>query len=918
MNDEIISLVEKLKFVAEKNLERIILQEETEVGFVTYTYGDFLKNSQRIAALLKKLDIQKGDRVAMLLENGPSWGFAYFGILFSNGIAVPLDPHVSSEDIFYFLENSGSRFVFSSNKYLELFKNLESLATLKNIIITDDAYSPNEDSKVICLKKITIREEDLSQSFVPTKPEDIVSIIYTSGTTGKPKGVMLSNKNFYANYLSLMKLNFLRGDENILALLPLHHTFPFMTTLLIPLFMRLKITYPKTLKSDALLKCMQKAEITALISVPQFYYLFYENMQKTIKKIPWVLRWIFLGMLEIIFYLRKVSRVNLAKIILHKVHARFGKKMRFFISGGAKLDKSVQKFFFKLGFTIFDGYGLTETSPVVSFNLLKKFKIGSVGQAIPDVEIKIDEPNKEGIGEVLIKGSNVMLGYYQLPRETREVFRDGWFCSGDLGYLDSDNYLYIVARKNELIVLANGKNITPDELEEHYGRSSYIKELCILVVGAGTNEKLMAVIVPDFEYFLRQSKTNFYELIKWDLENFARSLPAFKHILGFILTKENLPKTRLGKLQRYLIKAKYQEELAGAKPSKVLEDTYSEEDLKTLSSPNGQKVFSALTNVLDRSEPIQLTDYLELDLGLDSLQRLELIVNLEKDLQIKIPEELLIKVFTVRDLVRELKFLLDERHDVLNESITATKKTDSIWHEILNESLSLPVFNEIDLSPNKMTQLATSLFDGFLYTLFRTTCRLKIFGQKNLTERKAFILCINHASYLDGFIIAAAIPKNLRNDLFFLGMAELLKAPILRNLQKVTRIIPIDPAEYLVPAMQAGAYILRHNKILAIFPEAARSIDGEVKEFKTGIGILLKEMNIPAIPVYINGSFNAWPRTKRFPVPYPITVTFGKPCVLEELQKIGCQLGIKDDYAAITEGLRRKIIELSLQFKKDV
>lgn len=933
------SLGEKFERVALDNLHKVAVEQETENGYVSYTYKDFLENAILISKILQTLEVIKGDRIAILLDNSPMWGFVYFGIMFAEGIAVPLDPQSTSEDIHYFLQDSGSNVIFTSKKYLPSFEFLKDNVPSRKIILVDDVVSAEsyslEPSKIFNYKEMVPLLTDVkSLDFVvpKTSPYDAASIIYTSGTTGKPKGVVLTHNNLYSNYLSIASLGIVKRDDCVLSLLPIHHTFPFMTNLLIPLFRMVRIVYPKTLKSEELLKCIRDSRTTMLVAVPQFYYLFHQKLKKIVDEKSFLTRLLFFTMLECGFFCRKFLHLNVAKIFFKKIHAQFGSKMRYLVSGGAKLDVEIHEFLFKLGFCILEGYGLTETSPVVTLTPPKKPKIGSVGKPIPNVRVKIDEqsyqsmldekldgygikPKCEGyIGEILIQGPNVMSGYYKLEDKTNDVLHDGWFYSGDLGYFDSDGYLYVVGRKNELIVLSNGKNIVPEEIERHYLQTMYIKELCVLTVGSGAGEKLMAVIVPDFDYFRSLNESAFYETIKWHLENLSEELPSFKRIMGVMITKHELPRTRLGKLRRYLIKEQYEKELCGFRKATIPddEDGYDYKDAEIFASANTGRILDVLKKELSIRENIRLDDNLELDFGVNSLKRLELIVAIEKALQVKIPENLIAKIFTVRDLVEVVTKLIGQNKGICGGvSSYSAKNADSVWYEVINEPPPDELLSKIDLSPNLWAKCAAFLVYTFLDVLFRVFFSLKVEGKENLLSSQPFLLCSNHNSYLDGFVLAASFPNELRNNLFFLGFVAFIDVPVIRQLQKLIRIIPISPTEHLVPAMRSGAYVLKNGKILAVFPEAARSIDGEVKEFKKGIGILVKNVKVPVLPLYIKGSFEAWPRPKKIPKLYPIKVIFGKPCYEDELQELGYSLGAKDDYEAIAMGLRKKVVELN-------
>ena len=854
------TLPDKLRELVKQSPDKVSMQIKTSAGFSKFTYQDIYQTAQSIAYSLHKSGIKKGDKVAIVLENRPEWGAIYFGIMFAGGIAVPLDPQSTAEDIDYFLHNSESKVVFTSEQFKSLFPK-----TIKTITLDDKMFSSKSPSQVT----------------IKVMPDDIASILYTSGTTGKPKGVMLTHKNFYANFNSISKANILQPKDNILSILPLHHSFPFMVTLIVPLFSKMLITYPASLKSEEILSCMRKAKITILVGVPQLFSMFYKNILTEIKKIPFFLRAPLWGSIELTWLLRKISNINFSKLLLAKIHRVFGKNLRLFVSGGAKLDIEAAQFLNKIGFTILEGYGLTETAPVVTFNPYKKPKIGSVGKVIPDVKIKIID------GEVVISGPNVMQGYYKRKKETQEVLKDSWFYSGDLGYLDKDGYLFLTGRKKELIVLGSGKNISPYEIETYYAKSPYIKELCVLTI----KDKLMAVIVPDLDYFRKTGDVNIYGMIKWNVENLSKKHPAYKRIMGFIITKTDLPRTRLGKLKRYAIQDKYMDELLGI--GHVAEEvSLTAEDLQLLASATSKETCKILAAESHVTTAINLTDHLEIDLGFDSLARIELITKLEKAFKINIPDKTMAQIFTVQELILAIEQL---------------QKTDQgkapqlfSWQDILSNDPAPDVIAKINLHPNLLARFCTALMYAISHCLLKIFWRLKVIGRENIPLNKPFILCSNHNSYLDGFALAVAIPATLRKKIFFLGMRALFEIPILKNICKLLRIIPIDPGSEFIDAMQVSAYVLRKKKLICIFPEGVRSIDGEIKSFKKGIGILGKELNINLVPAYIHGSFAAWPRAQRFPKFKPITVIFGKPY----------KPNPKDDYDATTSKIREKVIDL--------
>jgi len=904
------TLLTKLERMVDQHPNEMLMQIKIDDHYQQYTYQDFFEMTQKIAHFLIDSNFQPGDRAAILLKNRPEWGAVYFGILYAKGAAVPIDPQSKSEDIEYFLEHSECKTIFlSEERFNELEAILKKSPHLKNIVLLDAQDEQAFDKQVVLFSSI-LKKELVSRIQATCQPDDLASILYTSGTTGRPKGVMLTHRNFCSNYEGVCQLNAMTESMHFLSILPLHHAFPFMSTLLTPIFYNCRITYLSELSSSALMQCIKEAGITVLVGVPQLFYMIHKQIVEAFKQYPFFVRWPLNGVLSVANVLRSTTSINFPKFILGKLHARFGKQLKYFLSGGAKFDVEVKRFLIKLGFTIYEGYGLTETAPVVSFNFNTPKTILSAGKPISNVKVKIDQPNEQGVGEILIQGPNVMQGYFKMPSETADVLKDNWFYSGDLGYLNQDGYLYITGRKKEVIVLSSGKNIAPEEVETHYLKGAHIKELCVLAVKADGQEKLMAAIVPDLGYFKKSGEIDIHGLVKWDLETLSVNLPDYKRIRGFIIVKDDLPRTRLGKLKRYEVEANYLDELKDAQLGKVHRDeTINEEDAALIQTELYQNIIEIIRQQVKIKGEINPNDHLEIELGLDSLSRVELIATLEKTYDIKLPQALIANVFTVKDLVQQIDLLLQDRAD-RQEVKTPVVGQEELWKEIIQEKPSEELLKNIDLNPSKRARFVIFLFCSFLRLLFKLFFRLKVKGLENLPQDKAFIFCPNHVSYLDGFIVNSVLPNKMVMRVFSIGFKAYFDAPIVRNLTKIGRLVVIDRAGQLTQALQVSAYILKQGKIATLFPEGARSIDGKVKEFRKGVGILAKELNVPLVPVYLDGVYEAWPRTRKFPRLHPMSITFGKPYGAKTLLKEGKALGVEDDYEAIVVALRKKVIAL--------
>ncbi|MBU0744289.1 MAG: 1-acyl-sn-glycerol-3-phosphate acyltransferase, partial [Gammaproteobacteria bacterium] len=399
-----------------------------------------------------------------------------------------------------------------------------------------------------------------------------------------------------------------------------------------------------------------------------------------------------------------------------------------------------------------------------------------------------------------------------------------------------------------------------------------------------------------------------YNTIKLEIDIFSKGYPLYKCIMGFIISKDDLTRTGLGKLKRHEIYDRYLDELEGAS-SAVCEEELDESSLKILTSPLYKTISTIITGEKKLKDPLHLNDHLGMDLGFDSLSRIELISALESQFRIKISEALMAKISTVKELALKVdKLILEQRlGDV--QSVMLVK--EKVWQKVLKVDPAKNIMDKIDVSPGSLAIGFYTVVSYGLYVLSKMLWRIKISGIKNLPKDKPFILCPNHPSYLDAFLILASIPNWLRVKIFFLGDHIYFDVPVVRGLVKTGRIISLNPATNLVDSMRACSYVLRNGKAVCIFPEGGRSPDGSIQNFKKGVGILARELSVPLVPVHIDGAFQALPRGKFFPRFNRINIAFGKPYTSDQLKEQGVRLGAKDDYEAIAKGLEAEVRNLS-------
>lgn len=518
-----------------------------------FSYLELGKRAIDVSSALIKLGIGKDDRVAIFSESRPEWAIAGFGIISCGAIIVPIDVKLSEKEIQFILEDSQVKCVFVSEKYFIVIDNLKTLLAPTTSIITFDDL---EHRGVILLKDLKI--EAGQKKYNPIHPSDTALIVYTSGTAGAAKGVELTYENLLFQVITLIEIIHYNKEEQLLSILPLNHMLELTGGLIAPLYAGCCITYCDTMKTTTLVEIMKETHTTAMICVPLVLKMFHDGIMRKVYNLPAVKQKIFLKFLALSKLLLKFN-LRLGKVFFPAVHQEFGGSLRLLLSGGAPLNTEIEINLNALGFIVLQGYGLTETSPVISVNTYKHNRIGSVGIPLEGTEVKILKENvlaKEG--EILTRGPHVMKGYYKNSEKTAEVIKDGWLYTGDTGYFDQDGFLYISGRLRNLIVLGDGKKVFPEEVEEVIGRSPYIKEICVLsklaTQGAHKGyEEVYAVIVPNFDIFKQDERDNeqkIKERISLEIKRLSENLAEYKRIRDFEIWRQEFPKTTSKKIKR--------------------------------------------------------------------------------------------------------------------------------------------------------------------------------------------------------------------------------------------------------------------------------------------------------------------------------------------------------------------------------
>ncbi len=869
-------ILTRISETAARYPDTIAVQMKFGDRYEQYTYSRLLSSIASASASLSKTGIAKGNRIVLLSENRPEWMIAYLATVSLGAVIVPLDAQLTEKEIAVLISNSDAKAAFVSAGTVQKLPRGHALTVI--------CFDPGHGTHFSDL--LTSRPAPSLPS--PPAAQDLAAILYTSGTTGDPKGVMLSHGNLAANTWSTMQLRIVRPNDNMLCILPFHHTYPALTCILLPFSTGATVTLLNSLKGPDITACMKETHVSIMLGVPQMFAGMRKAIFDEIAKKPAGVRLLVRLLLGLNGMLRKTVRVNIGKVLFGAAHEKFGASLRLFASGGARLEPDIHTDLTRLGFTMIEGYGLTETSPVCAFNPVERPKPGSIGIPVPDVEIRIAHPDETGQGEITVRGPNVMLGYYKKPEATAEVIRDGWFYTGDLGYRDADGYFFVTGRSKEMIVLSTGKKIFPDELEKFYKQIPSIKELCLVQTERG----IEAAVVPDFDYLRKMNLSNSRETIAFNIEDLAKDLPPYKRITGLKIFKESLPATRLGKLKRSVIREMYL--TSGERAEKQVASA----DADLLSSPVAQKLLACLAPFTQK-KTIVPDDNLELDLGLDSLARVELVVSIEKSFGMGLPDSFGSRIFTVRDAIAAIQDLLVSRPVATGDQVRLS------WADILSQEPAEDIRQNLKLEAGPFCSTGRYLFKVVDWLIFKTYTRITVVGRENLPEAGAFIVAPNHLSLADAPALMSVLPWTTGSRTFFLGAIEYFNGWLSSRMGKLAQVIPVDMETRLHGALQLCAYVLRRDKVLCVFPEGSRSRDGKIKEFKKGVAIVAKELNVPVVPVAILGTNRVLAPGKAFPRPARVTIAIGNPIMPGGR-----------DYESIAAALYRDVVELLQRHEK--
>ena len=827
----------------------MFIKNEDKLAFV-----DFEDNKVSFVELIKRVRYFSNEvlknidspHALIIMENRPEWVYSFYSVWDKKEVNVVLDASSNPNEIAYVINDSQPKTIICSDFSEERILEAITIANYQ-----DKARIINIDKENIDFNSIGSEYDNVTLQ--NPEGDETAVMLYTSGTTGSPKGVMLSSNNIIGEIDGIVEKDVLQANDQMIALLPFHHILPLMATLLLPLREGASIVFVEKIASKEILDVLEKNNISVMVGVPRVFKLFYDSIKQQIQA-KFITR-------KIYAIAEKINSKRFSRMIFSKVHKKFGGHLNVMVSGGAKLDPEIATFFNVLGFTVCEGYGLTETSPVLAVNSIKYNKVGTVGKALYNTELKIVDE------ELWVKGPQIMKGYYNKPEKTAEVMtEDGWFKTGDLAEIDKDGYLTIRGRKNSMIVLSNGKNIDPETVENKImGLSGpLIKEIGIL----GHEDKLAAIIVPDLLEFRKQGINNIQTYLKDIIENYNLTASNYKKVLDYKLVEDELPKTRLGKTKRFMLPDLYKKD---EKVKEKVEEPQTQE----------YQAIKEFVAKLKGFEPGP-EENLELDLGMDSLDKVELLAYVEGTFGIKIDEE---KFAEMPNLKLLSEYISEKAEFFMNSEVD--------WKKI------------IDKAPNREIKNGwlINALRPLIYVILKMYFRLKI-DRTNKISDEPQIFVSNHQSFVDALVLGALIPSKIQKKTFFLAINWYFKKGIMKYVADNGNIILVDIDKNVKETVEEIALHIKNGKNVLIFPEGARTKNGKVGKFKKVFAIIAKELNVDVQCLGIKGGYEAYSRFMKFPLPKRIEVT-----VLEKIKPEGTYEEIRERAENIIKNYAEQLIE---------
>jgi long-chain acyl-CoA synthetase len=856
---------------------------DREGGLETWTYRTLANHARRLASGLIAIGVQAEAPVAILASNRPEWIIAYFGIVAAGATAMPLDALAKDAEIEAMLAKSGCRRLFTTRDRLARLPPAWGEAGGTVYLLDGEPSGAGNTSRVRAQPWRSLLAA--SAGALPAiGPDRRASLLFTSGTTGTPKAVPLTHANFVADLESLLAAGIVAAGDRLLLPLPLHHAYPFTVGLLGALASGATLLLPSGLTGPQILHAARAGRAAIIVGVPGLYGALLGAIEARVARSGAATAWLFQRLWRASTWLRRYLRLRMGRLLFRRIHAEFGGALRVLSSGGAKLDSDVAWRLEGLGWQVLTGYGLTETAPILTFNPPGLARLETEGRPIAGVELQVEAGPEGGPGPILARGASVFAGYLEDAAANETAFtKDGWFRTGDLGFLDAAGYLHVVGRANETITLSSGKKIFPDDIEAAYAAMPFVKEMAVLLA----DHVLVALVVPEPEAVRERGAARVEGLLREEIERRAALLKPQERIAGYAFTLEPLPRTHLGKLKRHQLAAIYARARAGAAAPEP--EPLSPEDQRLLDSATSHPVWQWL-QARYPGRHLTLDTSPQLDLGIDSLQWIELTAEIEDRFRLRLDEAAIARVLTLRDLLQEMARAPAAAG--LDRSAAGAQAAPTGF--LAQPGLGWRAFSLV--------------LYGALIFLIRTLFRLEVRGRENIPAEGAIVFAPNHASYLDPLVLAATFSWADLRRTYWAGWAALLFAnPVMRAISHAGNVLPVDPDREPARALALGAAVLRQGRRLVWFPEGRLSPTGNINPFLPGVGLLLQETGARAVPVRLLGTFEALPRHRRWPRLGRLRVIFGAAATAAEL---AAGVEGKDEPARIAQGLHDRVAAL--------
>jgi long-chain acyl-CoA synthetase len=798
-----------------------------EVGpskLATVSFAQLVASANDRARELRANGVEPGEPVGIVAPNSAAWIGTCLGILAAGASVMPLDVKQGEPERNALIAANGCRIVFVA-----------------------DGVSNG---------KLTLALRRFARNASIPVGRDVALLLHTSGTTGTPKAVPLSHTNVLANLRALVAERLVDRDVRALLPLPLHHVYPLVVGLLLPLSVGGTVVLPGGISGPELARALKAAGVNTLVGVPRLYDALRATIASSVKTRGPLVAWIFDRTLAHSIADVHRGRYGFGRRVFGGVRRTVAPALYRLACGGAALDEATEEALLGLGYAVIVGYGLTETAPLVTFNRPGRGRLGSAGQPLPGVELRIVRAEADGVGEIEVRGPNVFAGYRDDEAATaRALGPDGWFRTGDRGRVDVDGYLYLHGRAGETLVLPGGEKLDPETLEASYATSPVVGEIAVMIEGG----KLVALVVPAARA-PRAGALDDERAIRSALRERGNELPRYMQLAGVAIIDEPLPRTLIGKLQRHRLQSLYRAARGRAEARSAPPRELSPADRALLADPGAGRIWAWLETRFPQTH-LSLEMSPQLDLGVDSLGWIELTVDLERALGIRLDEAALEHIVTLRDLIVAAQAAAPARAD----NVAATWLEHPSWWEHAVWSAG-QVLNRL---------------------LVRLISRVRTEGTELLPQRGPYVLCPNHSSYLDAPALAATLPWTILDQVVWAGSVDVMFSnPVSRLFSRLARVLPIDPVRGARTGLALSAQTLGSGRILVWFPEGWRTTDGLLRPFLPGIGALMLRAPVPIIPVRIEGTFAAWPAQRRFPRPHPIVVRFGPPIAPERWEAL--------------------------------